>query len=304
MNPPCHTSVHVDDTLAGVELGIIFLDPNYVDYLRAFANLSAFPAGLFISGSLYPFSPDFWCYREYVWGQKVNDQIGDVDFDLPLPPKPASSSKPMYLVGNSGLEQAGCGEAINFVYNASTNSFRVHIPACLTTLRPSPPVVYTTFPIYAYWSSGNDPAAQSLSVCFKPKYQTLHGDSDEEIPRLFVGANGHFAWLITDRTPTCINVNLSKDRPLVISAHGFECDLSCGENPGKSRIVNEPDDVLGTILYVVPADSVVSGVTSIIPRPTDFSVCSQPVFGISQRQASLTHCDYKLNFSIESRDLN
>jgi hypothetical protein len=307
-SPPCHISLPLSDPIGLVEQALIFLTGPGKAIVKTFAEVLALPASIFVEGDLLAVSPQYWCYGEYVWERDGADPIGDVDFDLPLPTtKPSGTDHPSYLIADiashPGSNSTQCGEAMTLIYNPSTNSYRIHIPACQTTLQA---IYDTTFSIFAFWAAGStpigDPEAQSLSVCFRPQYLKAHGPSDEEDPRLYVAANGHFASEITDTTSTCVNTNLSAGQPLVVSAHGFECDVSCGEQVPLGRFVEEPNDVLGQVLYAIPADEVLSGDNEhIVPLPMSFSVCSQPVFGISQRQAALTHCDYKLNFSIHPR---
>jgi hypothetical protein len=288
-SPPCQVSGNLN-----------LKDISFGDELEAYFNHQVDFADLKLS-------PDFWCYTEYVWGRGGHDEIGDVEFELPLPPKPSSEAQPAVFVGPNEINPQTQCEVVSITYNGNSNSFHARIPGCNTALES---VYSTTFRVFAYWRSGEgpvgNPAAQSLNVCFTPEYLKPHGDWSEELTMLYVGANGHFVQARTDGKPACIPANLDEGQALVISAHGFECDFSCGQVPEDAfprfewsargsiprDFASEPDDLLGTILHVLPADAVSSLKT--------FRVCSQTNFQ-TDRSTSLTDCDYRVNFSVVSR---
>src|SRR5205814_6275356 len=85
-------------------------------------------------------NPSCWGYDEYVWGRNGHDEIGDIEFDLPLPPRPSPGANPAYFFGpieghQSGNPPSGC-EQMAVTYVSKTNSFRVRIPGCNVTLPP------------------------------------------------------------------------------------------------------------------------------------------------------------------------
>jgi hypothetical protein len=206
-------------------------------------------------------APTNMCYFDY--NRPVSGFEPPIEFPLPLPPRPSPSAVPFFstLPGPRGTPASPLAfSTATFVDGGDSPHYVVTLPDA--SILPNAP---DDARFVAGWTNDVEPPRRLFQVCFNillnqqrdfdkdgndwipdwitglpgiPGVPCLQTDSITE-PVIYFAANG--AWV---QDPGCVLVSLTDHDTLNISAHGYECDLSCREH-WDDDFAEAPDDRLG-----------------------------------------------------------
>jgi len=228
--------------------------------------------------NLVSLSPDAGAYVPY--RHKFTDILGDDEpmiIDVPLPPVPAGATatdafvqaNAQLIASSSTATTLGSISGVTIAVQNGPPRFHITIPA--SSLQAISQVSSVT--ATAQWAGQPSPIFRTLEVCFSrnpgggflkdtfsptiPLSDTLgfcNTDFTEE-PFLYYSAAGSWAKSeMTDPLTVCAEARVTATEDLRLTVHGFECDLSCGEEWDDG--FDTPDDRQGTVdVLFTPADN-------------------------------------------------
>jgi hypothetical protein len=244
------------------------------DFILSYEACSAFGGfGASCKLDLALLEPDKFCYGDLV------SPPTDVEFDVPLPPRPSVDAKPA-IFGRGNIASISRAEPAS-----NPDHFHIRLPDAAS---PS------TLELVAHWVDPSNnfitsPTVRHLKVLFEVEPQRPRDTFSKQV--LYVGANGHFARILPDKSrEASVNVDVSEDKTLEVSSHGFQCLLSCGSIDVED-LFKIPNNLAGTVLATFDRDSNFG-------LSHEFTVCSQPALDSSSLQAFVSTCDYKLKIKI------